>query len=167
MENVEKRSSFLKHGSKCYFEKECLLTYNCKKNFARNYTRNKIPSLSNPSNLTHLSKQSNFTQLSNLSTYRLSEKLYIPVTSNPSTCLINLICPFNRLSIYLPPFLPGYISIVCQLAAIYIARYIWSKHKSTPEIYNLCTPWKINMEPTNHQVRKENDLPNLHDYVPC
>ena len=25
------------------------------------------------------------------------------------------------------------------------------------------TPWKINMEPTNHPFRKENDLPNLHD----
>ena len=29
------------------------------------------------------------------------------------------------------------------------------------------TPWKINMEPKNHQFREENDLPNLHDYVPC
>ena len=29
------------------------------------------------------------------------------------------------------------------------------------------TPWKINMEPTNHPFKKENDLPNLHDYVPC
>ena len=29
------------------------------------------------------------------------------------------------------------------------------------------TPWKINMEPTNHPFIKENDLPNLHDYVPC
>ena len=29
------------------------------------------------------------------------------------------------------------------------------------------TPWKINMEPSNHPLRKENDLPNLHDYVPC
>ena len=28
------------------------------------------------------------------------------------------------------------------------------------------TPWKINMEPTNHPFRKENDLPGLHDYVP-
>ena len=28
------------------------------------------------------------------------------------------------------------------------------------------TPWKINMEPTNQPFRKENDLPNLHDYVP-
>ena len=28
------------------------------------------------------------------------------------------------------------------------------------------TPWKINMEPTNHPFIKENDLPNLHDYVP-
>ena len=33
--------------------------------------------------------------------------------------------------------------------------------------YFWCTPWKINMEPTNHPFRKENDLPNLHDYVPC
>ena len=29
------------------------------------------------------------------------------------------------------------------------------------------TPWKINMEPTNHPFSKENDLPNLHGYVPC
>ena len=29
------------------------------------------------------------------------------------------------------------------------------------------TPWKINMELTNHPFRKENDLPGLHDYVPC
>ena len=29
------------------------------------------------------------------------------------------------------------------------------------------TPWKINMEPTNHPSGKENDLPNLYDYVPC
>ena len=29
------------------------------------------------------------------------------------------------------------------------------------------TPWKINMEPTNHPFRKENDLPNLHDHVPA
>ena len=27
--------------------------------------------------------------------------------------------------------------------------------------------WKMNMEPTNHKFRKENDLPNLHDYFPC
>jgi len=26
---------------------------------------------------------------------------------------------------------------------------------------------EINMEPTNHPFGKENDLPNLHDYVPC
>ena len=29
------------------------------------------------------------------------------------------------------------------------------------------TPRKINMEPTNHQFRKEHDLPGLHDYVAC
>ena len=28
-------------------------------------------------------------------------------------------------------------------------------------------PGKINMEPTNHPFGKENDLPNLQDYVPC
>ena len=27
----------------------------------------------------------------------------------------------------------------------------------------IITPRKINMEPTNHPFRKENDLPNLHD----
>ena len=31
----------------------------------------------------------------------------------------------------------------------------------------IITPWKINMEPTNHPIRKENHLPNLHDYVPA
>ena len=30
-----------------------------------------------------------------------------------------------------------------------------------------CTSRKINMEPPNHLFGKENDLPNLHDYVPC
>ena len=29
------------------------------------------------------------------------------------------------------------------------------------------TPWKINMEPANNPFRKENDLPNLQEYVPC
>ena len=29
------------------------------------------------------------------------------------------------------------------------------------------TPWKINMEPTNHPFRKEHDLANLDDYGPC
>ena len=72
----EKSSSFLKNGSKCYFERECLLTYNCKKNFARNYTRTKY--LVYLIHLTHLSKQSNFTHLSNLSTYRyLKNYIYL------------------------------------------------------------------------------------------
>ena len=35
------------------------------------------------------------------------------------------------------------------------------------QLRSLNTPWKINMEPTNHPIRKENHLPNLHDYVPC
>ena len=29
------------------------------------------------------------------------------------------------------------------------------------------TPWKINMEPTNYPFIEENELPNIHDYVPC
>ena len=32
---------------------------------------------------------------------------------------------------------------------------------------DVSTPWKINTEPTNHPFRKENDLPNLHEYVPA
>ena len=31
----------------------------------------------------------------------------------------------------------------------------------------LSTPWKINMEPTNHPIVKENHLPNHHFQVPC
>ena len=31
----------------------------------------------------------------------------------------------------------------------------------------LDSTWKINMEPTNHPFGKENDLSNLHHYVPC
>ena len=37
----------------------------------------------------------------------------------------------------------------------------WEQKETNP------TPWKINMQPTNHPFRKENDLPNLHYYVPC
>ena len=32
-------------------------------------------------------------------------------------------------------------------------------------MFQHATPWKIDVEPTNHPFRKENDLPNLHDYV--
>ena len=41
------------------------------------------------------------------------------------------------------------------------------KHHQQKQIQDKLTPWKINMEPTNHPFRKENYLPNLHDYVPC
>ena len=37
----------------------------------------------------------------------------------------------------------------------------------TKVVWTCTTPWKINMEPTNHPFRTENDLPNLHYYVPC
>ena len=39
-------------------------------------------------------------------------------------------------------------------------------HSPSLQNPNVTSPWKINMEPTNHPFRKENDLPNLHDYVP-
>ena len=29
------------------------------------------------------------------------------------------------------------------------------------------TPWKINMEPENHPIEKDNHLPSLHVWVPC
>ena len=39
----------------------------------------------------------------------------------------------------------------------------WEPENQIPNV----TPWKINMEPTNQPFRKENDLPNPYDYVPC
>ena len=33
-----------------------------------------------------------------------------------------------------------------------------SRFKFLVEMFWICTPWKINMEPTNHPFRKENDL---------
>ena len=41
----------------------------------------------------------------------------------------------------------------------WILQVAWIRHGATP--------WKMNMEPINHPFRKENHLPNLHDYVPC
>ena len=42
----------------------------------------------------------------------------------------------------------------------------WPNFQFVGIAYLLYT-WKINMEHTNHPFRKENDLPNLYDYVPC
>ena len=43
-----------------------------------------------------------------------------------------------------------------------------TSNKTSPENEKKTkTPWNINMEPSNQQLRKENDLANLHDYVPC
>ena len=50
-------------------------------------------------------------------------------------------------------------SMCCCPDEIYLAS--WEQNETNP------TPWKIKMEPTNHPFRKENDLPNLHYYVPC
>ena len=46
-------------------------------------------------------------------------------------------------------------------------KKVTRKDKQKNTIWEKSTPWKINMEPTNHPFRKENDLPNLHDYGPC
>ena len=45
--------------------------------------------------------------------------------------------------------------------------HYFRKHPFGPGNHQLNTPWKINMEPTNHPFGKENDLPNLHHYGPC
>ena len=64
---------------------------------------------------------------------------------------------------------------------LYINIYVWCSGSVTIQltgvtlmaslvvlnIITVPTPWKINMEPTNLPFRKENYLPNLHDYVPC
>ena len=36
-----------------------------------------------------------------------------------------------------------------------------------PEIRAKYTLEDERLEPTNHIIQKENDLPNIHDYVPC
>jgi len=53
-----------------------------------------------------------------------------------------------------------FVETVAKFGVIYIMLHFRS---------GMCkyTPWKINMEPTNHPFRKENDVPNLHDYVPA
>ena len=57
-------------------------------------------------------------------------------------------------------------------SSIYVGKglQLWlpSNRKETKKILLRSTPWKINMEPTNHPFRRENYLPNLHNYfVPC
>ena len=46
-----------------------------------------------------------------------------------------------------------------------LGPWLWWSYRL--ELSLMLTPWKINMEPTNQPFRKEHDLPNLHDYVPC
>jgi len=40
-----------------------------------------------------------------------------------------------------------------------------SEELKRPHVHQISTssPWKINMEPTNHPFRQENDLPNLRE----
>ena len=52
-------------------------------------------------------------------------------------------------------------NMILQAGQIYLAALRCCKKK----LKN--TPWKINMEHSNHPFRKENNLPNLYDYVPC
>ena len=62
------------------------------------------------------------------------------------------------------------IEVCTTVVHVYLYIALWNLCmaicKQTNQ-YTYYTPWKINMEPSNHQFRKENDLPNLHDYVPC
>ena len=53
------------------------------------------------------------------------------------------------------------------LETIFQKKCIIKKDNINNKTWPLDTPWKINMEPINHPFGKENDLPNLHDYVPC
>ena len=71
------------------------------------------------------------------------------------------------------PFLPDFfacffgqfIQSTLPLKQYNIDFGIFCGIRTSPYLFRL----KINMEPTgtNHPFRKENDLPNLHDYVPC
>ena len=49
----------------------------------------------------------------------------------------------------------------------FLSTKVHKKNAQKGSMFSSFPPWKISMEPTNHQVRRENDLPNLHDYVPC
>ena len=51
-----------------------------------------------------------------------------------------------------------------QTGFVEVSAWDWRQRKKTSQ-HN--TPRKINMKPKNHPFRKENDLPNLCDYVPC
>jgi len=50
----------------------------------------------------------------------------------------------------------------CRIVTMAQANGLWSE-TWFPALHD--TPW--NMEPTNHPFRKEHDLPDLYDYVPC
>ena len=59
---------------------------------------------------------------------------------------------------------PLHGELMTNLSFLYY-RYYRLKCLGQPTIHIIpgwYAPWKINMEPTNHPFRKENDLPNLH-----
>ena len=84
----------------------------------------------------------------------------------PNVFVFLLLCSFQIVS---PPFRA---SIKMSLHCLYImftfsflpslspADFIPKQFKNNWCFLASFTPWKINMEPTNHPFRKENDLPN-------
>ena len=73
-------------------------------------------------------------------------------------------CPLARSA---PPRAAAAICTVGMAHEVLPVRWWWVAILRNADANISYTPWKINMEPTNHPFRKENDLPNLHDYVPC
>ena len=54
-----------------------------------------------------------------------------------------------------------------QYSYTYVSYSLINKIQNPKQKHQNYTPLKIQMEPTNHPFRKENDLPNLYDNVPC
>ena len=52
-------------------------------------------------------------------------------------------------------------------AAVAMARQKETRDTREADRSHHFTPRKTNIEPTNHPFRKEHNVPNLHDYVPC
>ena len=70
-----------------------------------------------------------------------------------------------QMSFFFPPFFTGIVNYRKTGCSWSPSFWMWDFF-----FYNSVadhTPWKINMERSNHPFRKEHDLSNLHDYVPA
>ena len=82
--------------------------------------------------------------------------------------------PLSRLIWYAPRFL-GLLRLPPLQVRYFTRPTQWLRpghkceadHLRAKRRWETWPPVKINMEHTNHKFRKENDLPNLYDYVPC